>query len=124
MHSREWMCHIINCSNSATLRSEIAHQLSVDREEWDGAPYDEVSALLDTLQLAEDTLQKALVKNCRRILIDIGFYRVMPAEEVASTVTSNGGAPYAFRMDGTAYTTDFNHDAWIFGEAEWDTPAP
>lgn len=118
------MCEMIRLNSSPYLLIEIEHHMNIDREEWDGEPYDEVSALLDTLDQSEQNNGTILLKEARRVLILIGFYREMPPEEISSTITSSGRKPYAFKMHGKAWTTDFVHDAWIFHSPDWqETPS-
>jgi hypothetical protein len=94
------------------LASEIEHFMNVDDREY---AYDEVSALFDAMSLAEQNRgpgSRAVIDRARALLIDAGFYRVMPDDEAANTFRSNGGAPEDFRLKGVRYTTDFTVDEW------------
>jgi hypothetical protein len=122
MNTRKDMIEAVRAVEDTEFQDEVAYYMDLDREE-DG--YDEVSALFDIERLCDDWLRDAetaenrkavrrLQKVAWRSLIAIGFYRVMPQEEIDSTVTSSGRQPWAFKLDGTAYTTDETVHDWQF----------
>lgn len=103
--------------------------LAVDDEEFQGEvdhfvhgveereyAYDEVSALFDIEDRAEDPHDgdRRLLKLCRQTLIAIGFYRVMPQDEIDSTFRSGDGSVWCFKLNKLAYTTDHNVGDWQF----------
>ena len=97
----------INAQASGFLREEIDHQMTVERE----YEYDELDALFDTEDNAEGWGKRNLLTACRRLLIEIGFYRVMPQSEIANTWVS-GGTKWDFRLDGQPYTGDYSREAF------------
>lgn len=121
--TRAEMIAIIKAVDDKEFKDEIDFHLCLDREYGDN--YDEVSALFDVEDRAEmwgteaatpDQRKAArrLLKIARRVLIDIGFYRVMPQDEIDNTFTSSGRAPWSFKLDGVAYTTDETTEEWQF----------
>jgi hypothetical protein len=96
------------------LGSEIAHYMSVDDREY---AYDEVSALFDALALAEhETKDREIMGRARALLIKHGFYREMPADEIASTFRTKPGPVWDFKLGGIAYTTDYTVEEWQWPE--------
>lgn len=92
------------------LGGEIEHQMSIEDREY---AYDEVSALFDAYRYAEqETKDRRVIERCRDLLVEHGFYRVMPQEERDNTFTSSGRAPYDFKRKGVMFTTDFTIDNW------------
>lgn len=80
--------------------------------------YDELSALFDIEDRNEDKDgDRALLTFCRCLLIDIGFYRVMPQDEIDATTVSHG-TPWAFKHKRVAYTTDQIVEDWQFPEED------
>lgn len=114
--SRSDMIKIVLTSNHAAFRCEIEHQMGIERE----YQYDAVSALFDTEDRAETWFReghdgaRSILKEARRRLIGIGFYRAMTAEETENTVVSGGRTPWAFRDKGIAYTNDDPAEMWMF----------
>lgn len=124
--TREDMIEKIRAIADPEFKSEIAHHMGIDREDDDGITYDEVSALFDIEQRCEDWLADAttaterkwpnhLLKIARAVMIEIGFYRVMSQDEIDNTYTSSGLKPWAFKLNGSAYTTDEIHEEWMWG---------
>jgi len=116
--AREEMIQVILRSRNREFLDEITHQMSVERE----YAYDEVAAAFDTEDRAETWVgdgharARFLLKAARLALIDIGFYRQMSRDEIENTYTSNGRSPWAFKMDGIAYTHDDPAEPWMFPE--------
>lgn len=115
--TRGEMIQAILAVDDEEFQSEIRyHCHDIEREDDDEIPYDEVAALFDIEDRAEDPQDgdRRLLKLCRQALIEIGFYRVMPQEEIDSTTRSGGGPVWCFRLNKLAYTTDHNAEAWQF----------
>lgn len=119
--TREQMNATILASKNREFLDEVENQLDIERE----YPYDAVCAALDVEDLAEDWLSKgsssdvrALLRAAREALIAIGFYRVMPDDEIANTFTGSGRSPWAFKVKGVAYTSDHTIDEFFDGAIE------
>lgn len=111
---RSALIAIVEAWASTALQSELAyHRDDVAREDDDEVPYDTLSALFDVEERAEDAGDRKLLTAARDALIAVGFYRVMPAEEIAATQVSRG-TPWAFKRSGVAYTTDEIASRWQF----------
>jgi hypothetical protein len=111
MLTRPAMIALILAERSTAFQGEIAHHVhGVDDREYE---YDEVSALLD-IEDRNDCSDgdKSLLRTARRLLIAIGFYRPMTADEIANTYSTSGTA-WAFKLAGIAYTSDYNNDDWF-----------
>jgi hypothetical protein len=114
--TRDQMILVVLKSRSQAYKDEITHQLGVDRE----YAYDEVTAAFDAEDRAETWVQEGnvearpLLKAARQALIDIGFYRSMPGQEIDNTYTSTGGSPWAFKLAGIPYTHDEPAEGWMF----------
>lgn len=76
--------------------------------------YDELSAAIDIEERSEQAIHdsddqkikhqyRRLLKVARQALIAIGYYRVMPQEEIEQTYVSFGTA-WTFKLDQIAYT--------------------
>jgi hypothetical protein len=127
MMTRPEMIGAIRAVADPELQDEVDYFLNLDRE----YEYDEVSALFDIENRMEICVAEAdtpthrrqasrLLRVARRALIDIGFYRVMPPEEIDNTFTSSGRAAWAFKLEGHAYTTDETAEEWQFPEDATD----
>lgn len=103
MSSRIEIIGKINELATGFLREEIDHQMTVERD-YD---YDELDALFDIEDRAEIFKERGLLTACRRLLIEVGFYRAMPQEEINNTSISSGTTWY-FKLGGTAYTSDYS----------------
>lgn len=120
--TRDQMRQRILQSRSQPFRDEIAHQMGVERE----YAYDEVAAAFDVEDRAETWVDeghagaRSLLVAARQALIDIGYYRAMPQQEIADTYTSNGRSPWAFRLFGLPYTSDDPAEIWMFPEQTAD----
>lgn len=116
--TRAEMIKIILQHPDKEFQSEVQHHThGIDDREY---AYDEVTALFDIEQRAEDHAKKhadarRLLKIARDLLIQIGFYRVMPQDEINNTFVSSG-TKWAFKLNGVAYTTDETTDEWMFPE--------
>lgn len=99
--TRKEIIELINAQANGFLREEIDYSMTLDRDYI----YDELDALFDTEDRAEDFKERGLLVSCRRLLIEIGFYRVMPESEINNTYVSSG-TKWDFRLNGTAYTAD------------------
>ena len=100
----------------AEFASEIRYRLySIGDREY---LYDPVFALLDTLD-AEDQ-DRRVVRACQALLIEFGFFRPMPQDEIDATVSSRPGPVWIFKRGGIAYTTDEYQSEWEdAAEAGW-----
>lgn len=120
---RTEMIAAVRAVADAEFQDEVGHHLSIEDREY---AYDEVSALFDIEERAETwgaeaatpaqrKQAKRLLEVAQRVLIGIGFYRVMPADEIANTtIMGNRRAPWAFKLDGIAYTSDDTIEEWQF----------
>lgn len=107
--TRNEMIETINAKAKGFLREEIDYSMSLDRD----YEYDELDALFDTECRAEDFKERGLLLSCRRLLITIGFYRVMPQNEIDNTWVSSG-TKWDFKLGGVAYTAD--ESRYVFEE--------
>jgi hypothetical protein len=107
--SRERANEIVHAEPDAAFQEELTYHCKVV-ERLDR--YDAVSGLLDIHGQAEGQGNAELLKTARKLLIKVGFYRIMPDEEIASTVTMGGRKPWNFRIDGFAYTSDYTIEDW------------
>lgn len=117
--TRDEMNQAVLSVDDEEFQSEIRYfRDDIDREDEDGIGYDTVSALFDL----EDQLERGdwgcgrrrLLTLCRKTLITIGFYRVMPQDEIDSTFSSAGGPVWCFKLNKVAYTTNHNVESWQF----------
>lgn len=95
------------------FQSEVRHYVNDigDRE----YAYDEVSALFDIEMSAQEPGgDKRLLKIARTMLIEVGYYRAMSAEEIANTYVSPGISKWQFKLHGLAYRTDETTEEWQF----------
>lgn len=96
--------------------SEVDHFVNnVDDREYE---YDEVSALFDISERAEEgeyANSRRLLTICRRLLIDAGYYYAMTPKQVANTYRSHGPA-WDFKLDKTPYTSDECAEDWRWPE--------
>jgi hypothetical protein len=104
------------------LIQELEYQLDIEFENDEGHTWDMLSVLFDVERAAEDNRDRRMIDACRTILIRIGFYREMPATEIANTFRTGGGPVWAFKRNKVAYTTDFTADAWQFERKGWNVP--
>lgn len=121
--TRQEMIEIIKSFDDANFQSEIRHYMSIEDREY---AYDEVCAVFDVEEACEEFLKdrsadkasaketRATLKFARRALIAIGFYRVMPQEEIDNTWSSSGYI-WNFKEKGVAYTSDETVSEWFDG---------
>ena len=122
MMNRTDMITLIEQVGTPELWSEIRYHCDDIEREEDGVTFDELSAIFDVEERAEEWKNRGLLTACRRTLIAIGFYRVMTDHEVANTITTSGTV-WAFKLDGVPYTSDFNQYAWMWAEEGWQQAA-
>lgn len=127
MDRREMNALVLQRATRDPLRDEITHLLLVWGEDGDHHQrgYDAVCALLDAEQRfeawlsdgMEDPVQRREIRRgisqARRVLVEIGFYRVMTEDEISSTWVSGGRSPWDFRLDGVPYTSDETTHEWM-----------
>lgn len=106
--NRSEMIAIIKASTNKEFLGEIEHFMGIEERDYD---YDEVSALFDAMNLENQS--NSVVRTCRNVLIEFGFFRVMPDEEIENTYVSNGRVPWNFKLKGVAYTTDETDEEWF-----------
>lgn len=104
---RDEMNQMILTNPDADVRGEIEHYLGIEDREYN---YDAVCALIDAEEAEGQS--RTMVRKLRSMMIDIGYYRVMPQEEIENTFTSHG-TPWVFKMDGVAYTSDRSSSEWF-----------
>ena len=110
---RAAMIDIVKAVKDTDFQSEIRY-FTNDIEERDYV-YDELSALFDILDRNDQKDgDKRLLKVARQVLIDLGFFRIMPQDEIDNTYTSSGRSPWDFKLGGVPYTTDETHEHWQF----------
>lgn len=120
MTNRQSTIERLKANISQYLREEIEHKLNIDREESDEV-YDTCDALLEIYDMAECNSELKLIKECRLILIDLGFYRIMPQSEIDNTTVSRGTV-WDFKIKGTAYTSDSTFNDWPDNESNAKLP--
>ena len=108
MTNREKLRARLQQGVSRDLQNELNHWMEIDRDppEEGEQPYDVADAFLDVENLSDT--EKAYVEyraECRRILIDVGYYRIMPQKEIDDTIVTSG-TKWAFKLKGVAYTQD------------------
>ena len=98
--------------NNKMLNSEVDHFLSVDDDEQ--RPHDYYDAVMQAYELAEYGNERPLMAACRRILIELGYYRETTREELShvhwfssSTGRMTTGTP-DFKLNGKLYVFE-NH---------------
>ena len=97
--------------NSKALNSEVEHFLSVDDDEQ--RPHDYYDAVTQAYDLAEYGNERPLMTACRKVLIDLGYYKEVSREYLASVTSfcrggqKQGIAP-DFKLGGKLYVFD-NH---------------
>jgi hypothetical protein len=127
--TRPEMIAAVRAVDDAEFQDEVGHHMGIEEREYS---YDEVSALFDVEERAETwgveaatpaqrKAARRLLQVARRVLIGFGYYRVMPAEE---TFTTSGRSPWAFKLDGIAYTSDEVIDDWQFPPDATDHRTP
>ncbi len=96
--------------NSKALNSEVEHFLSVDDDER--RPHDYYDAIDQAYALAEYHNERALMTACRKVLIDLGYYKEVSREYLdgitcfsSSTGRTTKGTPN-FKLDGKLYLFD------------------
>ena len=109
MMLRSEMIKLILKDKNKEFQSEIGHYMSIDDREY---AYDEVSALFDLHNAAEDFHDRDMLRVTQRLLIEIGFFRVMTQEEIDSTIRSDGRKPWDFKHMKIAYTSDYSADSF------------
>ena len=85
------------------LKEEIEYQLDIEREE--GESYDIVDAFEDIEDRADEDPTfhpRQLVKNVRKIAINLGMYKEISDDELRA-IASTAGKKYSFILDGKKY---------------------
>jgi hypothetical protein len=102
------------------FREELEFQLwGVDGREY---AYDPVFALFDIEERNEGADgNRTLLREARRLLIAIGFYRPMTEADIRNTWVSRG-TKWAFKMDGTPYEAVAPAETWCNPTAEDAAP--
>lgn len=108
--NRDQINRLILATSPANLLGEVSylvHDIG-DRE----YPYDELAALFDIEDRNEGPEgNRTLLRQSREMLVALGYYRPMPAEEIDNTIVSRG-AVWAFKLKGVAYTSDDPVELW------------
>lgn len=123
MMTRTEMNAYVLAAPDADLQSEIQHYMDIEDREYD---YDPVCALLDIEEAHQQVLADGIAEPyrrqyrrtlaaARRVLIGIGFYRIMTQDEIDSTVRSDNRVPWAFKLDGAPYHTEETASEWMDG---------
>ncbi|WP_298983415.1 hypothetical protein [uncultured Roseibium sp.] len=115
--TRDEMISLVKAETDETFIEELGHHLGIDDREYE---YDELSALFDIEDRAEIWVKQRykgamkLLNVSRRLMIAIGFYVPMSAEDIERSLSwsSSGGTrdPWAFKMGGVAYELC---DGWL-----------
>ena len=101
-------------ATSTPLGGEIEHHTHVDGRDY---AYDEVSALFDAYAFAEnETKDLRVIRRARELLIEHGFYRIMPPEEIANTWHFPARTAWDFKLKKQPYTTDYTINDWQWPE--------
>jgi hypothetical protein len=110
--NRKEKIELINQVEMKLFQEEVSHLVhGVDDREYD---YDELDALFDIEERSEhgSLAHRGLLKQCRQLLTQMGFYRAMPQDEIDNTWVS-GGTKWHFKMGGVPYTSDYNASTWV-----------
>lgn len=107
--SRARANEIVLAETDAAFQEELSFRCKIG-ERLDR--YDAVCGLLDIQGPAEAQGNTALLNIARKLLIKVGFYRIMPEDEIASAVTLAGRRPWNFRINDVAYTSDYSIEDW------------
>lgn len=117
MKNREFVNQYLlkRLDTKSDLFNEIRYRKNdIEHEE----EYDLCDALFDVYDFAEEyanegvTEAKGVLKDARRVLIDVGFYREVTQAELDNTFTSCGKAQPAFRMDKKMWEADDSIEGW------------
>jgi dimeric dUTPase (all-alpha-NTP-PPase superfamily) len=83
----------------------------VDRDEPEEgeSPYDLADAFLDAMEFGEDNQDGALVKICKLILIELGYYVPMSQKEIENSYVTRGTV-WDFKLKGIPYK---GVDSWL-----------
>ncbi|AKF13603.1 hypothetical protein PHIN3_340 [Sinorhizobium phage phiN3] len=106
--NRKEMIEAICEVSSLEFQTEIGHFMGIDEREYD---YDQVSALFDAMNMEGQT--RHVVTIARSLLIQFGFYRPMPQDEIENTYVSGGRVPWFFKLNGIRYTSDETDEEWF-----------
>lgn len=97
------------------FKRELAYYTGIEDREY---PYDELSALFDVESIADEDQNAELLATTRKVMVDIGFYRLLTKEELETAVVSGGHKPWAFKKKGAGayYTSDYTVEEVQFPE--------
>lgn len=88
--------------NDKHLNGEVEHFLSVDDDEQ--RPHDYYDAVEQSLDLADDYADRKVLVPARRVLIELGVYKVVTREYLAGITTLEGqGIAPDFKLGGLLY---------------------
>lgn len=89
--------------DSAALHEEVEFRLNIDAEEQRES--DVYQALLDAEETFAEWRQRGALKAARRVLIDLGVYKPMTDDQVATTIRTRGPA-WDFKLNNVPYQFD------------------
>lgn len=105
---------------TASFREELEHYLwGVDDREYEYDPVFAVFDIEDRNGLKEG--DKRLLREARKLLIAIGYYRPMTDEDIRNTWVSSG-TKWAFKMGGVPYDAVGPSESWCDPTAEDAAP--
>jgi hypothetical protein len=99
------------------IKEELEYHMNLDDRDYE---YDLADAFFDIYDKAECNDDKMVVNACRKILIEVGRYRVMTQKEINNTLIIGRGSRkvWDFKLKGVPYTFDGANCEWIEGEAK------
>lgn len=106
--NRQQMNEAIRARGPGSFQEEINHFMLIEEREYD---YDELCALFDTMNM--EGQERPVITVARTLLIEFGYYRPMPQEEIDNTYTSGGRVPWHFKLNGIRYTSDETEEEWF-----------
>ena len=109
MLSRAEIIKILLAYKSKDFQEEVNYHMTIDDREYE---YDELSALFDIKNAADIAGDTQMKRISRKLLLDIGFYRIMTQEEIDGTIRSDGRVAWEFKHLGVPYTSDYTEEEW------------
>ena len=108
MTNRERLIQRLQSEVPLLLLTELRYQIAAEHD----GDYDIADAFLDALDVAESNQERALLKECRAILIGLGYYVEMTQDEISQTQVSRGTV-WDFKIKGVAYRNISSLQEWL-----------
>jgi hypothetical protein len=93
---------------------ELEHYMWVDRDppEPGETPYDLADAFEDADDFGVNNQDTELIKICKLILIELGYYVPMSQKEISNTYVTKGTV-WSFKMKGIPYKEVDSFGGWL-----------